>query len=271
MKLTTKFKIKEIKNIVDFLDKNHVGRLATIDEQGFPQIIPMNFVYITEKKNNNIDFDINYSNSSQQQQQKEIRKIINSNKATEIVDSNNNLKQDHILEKKENVDLIHSIYMHTHHHGEKINNIKRNPKVGFEVDKEICFLPSYYFHPTDASFADTLYISTVIKGNAHFVTDNKEKTYAMNKMMQKYQMEGRYEKLTENMKSIQHLTVIKIDIKSIEGKYKIGQQWPLNYRIDIAKKIIQREGIKKATEILKEMKISILPTGEIYSRDVISL
>ena len=56
--------------------------------------------------------------------------------------------------------------MHSHPFGEKLDNIKRNSQVGFEVDQHICFLPSYYFHPTDASQADTLYISIVIKGNA---------------------------------------------------------------------------------------------------------
>ena len=114
----------------------------------------------------------------------------------------------------------HAIYMHSHHRGEKLDNLKRNPKVGFEADREVCFLPSYYFHPTDASFADTLYISIVIKGKASIVTDNREKAFAMNAMMQKYQGEGGYTPLTEGMKSIQHLTVLKIIPESMTGNTK---------------------------------------------------
>jgi len=73
---------------------------------------------------------------------------------------------------------IDAVYMHSHPLGEKLDNIKRNSKVGFEVERHICFLPSYYFHSSDASQADTLYISVVIKGNAQIVDNNEEKTDA---------------------------------------------------------------------------------------------
>jgi uncharacterized protein len=39
-----------------------------------------------------------------------------------------------------------AIYMQSHPIGEKLDDIKRNSKVGFEVDRHVCFLPSYYFH-----------------------------------------------------------------------------------------------------------------------------
>ena len=45
MQLTSRFRIKNIKNIIEFLNDIHVGRLATIDVNGYPQIIPMNFVH----------------------------------------------------------------------------------------------------------------------------------------------------------------------------------------------------------------------------------
>ena len=59
------------------------------------------------------------------------------------------------------------------------------------------------FHPYDASQADTLYVSVVIKGNAIIVEDNAEKANALNALMQKYQMEGKYELLDSSMRSVQ--------------------------------------------------------------------
>src|SRR5215217_5748540 len=44
MQLTSRFKIRQIKSIIRFLNENNVGRISTIDTEGFPQIIPMNFV-----------------------------------------------------------------------------------------------------------------------------------------------------------------------------------------------------------------------------------
>ena len=44
MQLTSRFRIRQIKSIIKFLNENNVGRISTIDTGGFPQIIPMNFV-----------------------------------------------------------------------------------------------------------------------------------------------------------------------------------------------------------------------------------
>ncbi len=248
MQLTSRFRIKNIINIIEFLNDIHVGRLATIDVNGYPQIIPMNFVHtVTDLSSKN--FSLSYGKPTYQDV--EIGNTVNDFKLVNYFSTKNPSLHKHV------------IYMHSHHKGEKIENLMRNQKVGFEVDKEICFLPSYYFHPTDASFADTLYTSIVIKGKASIVSDNQEKAFAMNKMMQKYQSEGKYIELTQNAKSIIYLTVIKINVDTIDGKYKIGQEWSDSFRKDIANKIIRREGITRARKILKNMKINILKNGEL--------
>lgn len=203
--------------MITFLNEEKVGRVASIDVQGYPQIIPMNFVYV---KNDSIDTQT----------------------------GNNN---------------IGAIYMHSHPFGEKIENIKRNSKVGFEVDSYICFLPSYYFHPTDASQADTLYVSVVIKGNASIVQDSVEKARVLNALMKKYQKEGGYESLASNMGSVREVTVLKIVPDQIRGKYKIGQHWIPRYRLKMARNIVQREGEDNAKRILKIMGIEIMDNGEL--------
>ena len=217
MQLIPKLEIKSLANIVNFLNEQSVGRIASIDEQGFPQIIPMNFVYV---KNGLID----------------------------IMTDNRN---------------IGAIYMHSHPFGEKIENTKRNSKVGFEVDSYVCFLPSYYFHPTDASQADTLYISIVIKGNASIVQDTNEKAIALNALMNKYQKEGGFEPLSPNMRSVREVTVLKVVPEQIRGKYKIGQHWTETYRLKMARNIIQRETEDNARRILKIMGIENKNNGEL--------
>ncbi|MEK0327593.1 MAG: pyridoxamine 5'-phosphate oxidase family protein, partial [Nitrosopumilus sp.] len=77
MQLLGRLEIKSKEKIKEFLDKEHVGRIASIDENGYPQIIPMNFVFLGD-----------------------------------------------------------AIYMHSHTKGEKLENVTRNEKVGFEVDRE---------------------------------------------------------------------------------------------------------------------------------------
>jgi len=181
MQLLGKLEIKSKEKIIEFLSSQQTGRISSIDEDGYPQIIPMNFVFISD-----------------------------------------------------------AIYMHSHVRGEKLDNIRRNQKVGFEVDKNLEFLPSYFSDPTDASLADTLYISVVIKGNASIVSDKEEKTTALNGLMKKYQPEGGYEPIKPEMDVLDEVVVIKIVPKSLRGKYKIGQNMDMKSRIDLAKQILER-------------------------------
>ncbi|MEM2856521.1 MAG: pyridoxamine 5'-phosphate oxidase family protein [Candidatus Nitrosocaldaceae archaeon] len=186
MKLIEIYRIKSREKMIKFLNVIPSGTLGSIDENGFPQLIPMNFVYAYD-----------------------------------------------------------AIYMHSYHMGEKIDNIKRNNKVGFEAHKHVEFLPSYFFDPYDASRADTLYISIVIKGIAEFVNDLDEKANALNSLMEKYQSEGYYERLTKEMESVREVTVIKIKPIIMTGKYKLGQQWSREYRRYIAAKILEKDPAAK--------------------------
>ena len=184
--------------IRDFLNAEHVGRISTIDPDGFPQTIPMNFVY-----------------------------------------------------------LDGVIYMHSHVRGEKLDNISRNGKAGFEVDRELEFLPSYFEDPLDASLADTLYVSVVVKGTASIVTDREEKTLALNGLMEKYQPEGRYEPIRPSMRVLDAVSVIRISPRTLHGKYKIGQQLRPSDRLDLARKILQR-GSPTALDTLKIMGFEVV-------------
>ena len=198
MQLLGKLEIKSKEKIIGFLSSQQTGRIASIDKNGFPQIVPMNFVFINDV-----------------------------------------------------------IYLHSHIRGEKLDNIRRNKKVGFEVDKSLEFLPSYFSDPTDASLADTLYISVVIKGNASIISDKKEKTNALNGLMKKYQPEGGYEPIKPDMDVLKEVEVIKITPESLRGKYKIGQNMDMKSRVELAKLILERNS-STAKETLDVMGFKIV-------------
>jgi len=198
MQLLGKLEIKSKEKIIEFLSSQQTGRISSIDENGYPQIIPMNFVFIND-----------------------------------------------------------AVYMHSHIRGEKLDNIRRNKKVGFEVDKSLEFLPSYFSDPTDASLADTLYISVVIKGNGSIVSDKEEKTTALNGLIKKYQPEGGYEPIKPEMDVLNEVEVIKIVPESLRGKYKIGQNMDMKSRIDLARQILERNS-PTAKETLDIMGFEII-------------
>jgi len=181
LKLIGILEIKSYDKIKEFLHREHVGRISTIDVNGYPQIIPMNFVFLNDV-----------------------------------------------------------VYLHSHTKGEKIENFHRNEKVGFEVDRELEFLPSYFEDPKDASLADTLYISVVMKGTASLVTDKEEKTLALNGLLKKYQPEGGHDPIKHDMRVLDAVAVIKIIPTILRGKYKIGQNLSPSDRLDLAKNILKR-------------------------------
>ena len=146
--------------------------------------------------------------------------------------------------------------MHSHTKGEKLDNIKRNSKVGFEVDRNLEFLPSYFFDPNDASLADTLYISVVIKGDADMIDNAKEKIIALNALMKKYQPEGNYSPMTENMKVLDAVAVIKIIPNEMNGKYKIGQNMSKQKRMELAENILKKNS-KTALDTLEVMGFTV--------------
>ena len=194
-------KIRSFEKIKEFLKVEHIGRISSIDKNGFPQIIPMNFVFLND-----------------------------------------------------------AVYLHSHVRGEKLENISRNNKVGFEVDKELEFLPSYFEDPNDASLADTLYISVVIKGIGSFVIDRKEKTLALNGLIEKYQPEGQYDPIKSDMEVLDEVTVIKVTPQTIHGKYKIGQNMNPKDRMDLAQKILKRNS-PSAKQTLKIMGFEVTDDG----------
>ncbi|MCV0409500.1 pyridoxamine 5'-phosphate oxidase family protein [Nitrosopumilus sp.] len=193
MQLVGILQIKSYDKVKEFLNEEHVGRLSSIDENGFPQIIPMNFVFLND-----------------------------------------------------------AIYMHSHVKGEKLENISRNNKVGFEADRELEFLPSYFEDPHNASLADTLYISVVIKGMGIFVSDREEKTLALNGLMKKYQPEGQYDPIESDMRVLDAVSVIKVVPQTIHGKYKIGQHLNPKDRMELAKNILKKNSptSKKTLKIM---------------------
>ena len=190
MQLVGILEIKSYEKIKQFLNEEHVGRISSIDVDGFPQIIPMNFVFRND-----------------------------------------------------------AVYMHSHVKGEKLDNISQNNKVGFEADRELEFLPSYFEDPHNAALSDTLYISIVIKGTASFVSSREEKTMALNGLMEKYQPEGFYDPLKSDMRVLDAVSVIKIIPQKLHGKYKIGQHMNSNDRMVLAKKILEKNSATAKTTL----------------------
>jgi uncharacterized protein len=109
------------------------------------------------------------------------------------------------------------VYFHTALEGEKIEDIKRDDRVCFEIDLPIAYVRAVN-QPCEAAY---LYRSVIIKGRAVFVQDTDERAMAFKSLMDKYQPEGGYGPyVTEKL----GLTgIVRIDVEEMSGKEDLGK------------------------------------------------
>ena len=150
-------KIKDKETIEALLKYKDVGRIATINRQGFPVIKPVNFVYLDGK-----------------------------------------------------------IYIHSSKKGEKSDDIRRGSPVCFELDEPIAFVAA----KGPACAANYFFRSVIIKGTAAQLTDRDKKRKVLERLMEKYQPEGGYGAIPEEV--LKKTAVIEISIREITGKERLG-------------------------------------------------
>lgn len=108
------------------------------------------------------------------------------------------------------------IYFHTAKEGEKIEDIKRDNRVCFEVDLPIAYVKA----KNSPCEADYLYRSVITKGRARIIKDVDEKLFALNCLMEKYQAGGVHGEYSHAQ--LTKVGIVKIDIEEMTGKEDLG-------------------------------------------------
>jgi hypothetical protein len=112
------------------------------------------------------------------------------------------------------VHFDNKIYMHGLPKGKKIDNIKFNSNVCFEVDEMISLLYAEVEDPCDVN---TEFNSVIIKGNAVILQDIDEKKLALSKIVEKFTPHLSDKQMPLNM--VKGTAVIRIDIVECVGRY----------------------------------------------------
>ncbi len=108
------------------------------------------------------------------------------------------------------------IYLHSSTKGEKASDIRRGSPVCFEVDDPIAYVAA----AGPACKASFFFRSVIVKGKASFIGPLKKKIEILEKLMEKYQPEGGYGEVEEEI--AKKTAVIEISPEEITGKEKLG-------------------------------------------------
>ncbi len=110
-----------------------------------------------------------------------------------------------------------SIYFHTAREGEKMEDIRGDDRVCFEVDLPIAYVRG----GENPCRAEYLYRSVIIRGRARLVEDRDEKIFGLKCLMEKYQPEGGYGEFSEE--KLEMTGLVRIDIEEMSGKEDLGK------------------------------------------------
>lgn len=108
------------------------------------------------------------------------------------------------------------IYIHSSTKGEKIRDIRRGSPVCFELDEPIAYAPA----TGPACMAGYYYRSVIIKGRADLIKERERKLEILGRLMEKYQPEGGYDPISEEV--MKKTAIIEISIREMTGKERLG-------------------------------------------------
>ncbi len=105
------------------------------------------------------------------------------------------------------------IYFHSALEGRKIENIRSNPNACFEIDQLISIMPGI----SRPCASTTEYKSVIIFGDISIVDDIEEKTFALNKLIEKYAPQSPRLSMSSGA-MIERTGVLAIEVKEITAK-----------------------------------------------------
>jgi len=131
-----------------------------------------------------------------------------------------------------------AIYFHGALTGEKYKAIKESPKVTFNVNRPHSVIPSYWISDDPSHGATHFYESVQINGICSIENDKNIKALVLQKLMEKYQPEGKFLKVTPDEKAYEKAFKMTGIFKVIPNKTNFKVSLGQTYSNEIQKKIV---------------------------------
>jgi nitroimidazol reductase NimA-like FMN-containing flavoprotein (pyridoxamine 5'-phosphate oxidase superfamily) len=181
------------KEIETILLGARIGRLATLGQDGYPYITPVNYVY-----------------------------------------------------------LRGSIYFHCALQGEKLDNLRRDAKVCFAVDRPLAYLDTGYDKVLPVCDVGQYYQSVVIRGLAEVIDNTTEKVDALNALMASHENDPEFAAINATTPAVALCAVVAVRVESISGKANLAQKKSAADKEKIRAYLLQRglPGDKEAADLI---------------------
>ena len=138
------------------------------------------------------------------------------------------------------VSLNANIYFHCAPKGEKLNNLRDNPRVCFEVDVPLSYIDRALDPTRPTCHLHQYYHCVIIRGTGAVVEDTQLKVAALNALVARHEGNDDFEPVEANMPLCQACRVIEIKPESVTAKSDFSQNQPEKNRRTIAEYLHKR-------------------------------
>lgn len=145
-----------------------------------------------------------------------------------------------------------NIYFHCALTGEKLDNIARNDKAGFQVDIPLAYLDSQFSDDGSPCNLHQFYHCVVIRGRARVVAETELKTVVLNALVEKHEKGRSPRKVHADMPDYKACTVVEIRPDNLSAKSELAQGKPENVKERLAAYFKERNW-PKDLETIQEM------------------
>lgn len=132
------------------------------------------------------------------------------------------------------------IFWHGAVAGERFECLKQDPRATFTAVSAQGYLPSHFLSEENATSATAAFKSVLVRGRCKAIEDPQEKCSVLNRLMEKYQPEGRFKKISSRdpmyEKVLRATGVFSLSLEEVSGKFKFAQ----NKSQEDRRKIISR-------------------------------
>jgi len=136
------------------------------------------------------------------------------------------------------------LWLHTNKTDTQCTDMLNQNVVKIIFFEHLTDIPSYFVHPTNASFATSYYRYLEIEGRAVIHTDPLRFKTQLQLFLDQFQPEGGYAPLDENeetyLEAANRISVIEILIEKIDSKWKLAQNHPKEKRLNFVAQLKQR-------------------------------
>jgi len=133
-----------------------------------------------------------------------------------------------------------NIYFHCALTGEKLDNIQRDNRVGFQVDIPLAYLDSGFTQQSSPCKLHQFYHCVIIRGKAGVVADQQIKADALNALVEKHEKDVALDKVHADMPDAKACAVVEIVPERLSAKSDLAQSKPEEVRVALADYFKQR-------------------------------